>query len=160
MQTESKIRALLVLLVILIAATPACRAAQPSAPQFSSAQVVREIVDPSSGARWMLLRDIDRPGGPGRLVLVSSTISVSRGSERKGDPAVLGPAPVPPMIHAGEEMTVEENSPVVASILQGVALGPAAIGSPFNVRLHIGGKVVRVVALAPGQAVLEPEGQR
>ena len=56
-------------------------------------------------------------------------------------------------------MVVEEHTAVVDARLEAVALGPAAIGSPFEVRLKIGGKVVRVVALAPGRAALAPQAE-
>jgi flagella basal body P-ring formation protein FlgA len=62
-----------------------------------------------------------------------------------------------PVIRAGERLVVEENSKFIEARLQGVALNPAPIGSVFDVRLSIGGKVVRVVALGPGRAVLQPE---
>jgi hypothetical protein len=40
-----------------------------------------------------------------------------------------------------------------------VALGPATIGSSFDARLKIGGRVVRVLALATGRAAFKPEGE-
>jgi flagella basal body P-ring formation protein FlgA len=52
---------------------------------------------------------------------------------------------------------VEESSPVVEARLEAVALGPAVVGSAFNVRLKIGGKIVRALALAPGRAALALE---
>jgi hypothetical protein len=35
-------------------------------------EIVREIDDPHSGDRWLLIRNARVPGGPGRLVLVSA----------------------------------------------------------------------------------------
>jgi hypothetical protein len=40
-----------------------------------------------------------------------------------------------------------------------IALELAAIGSSFHVRLRIGGKVVRVVALAEDRAAFEQEAE-
>jgi flagella basal body P-ring formation protein FlgA len=62
-----------------------------------------------------------------------------------------------PVIRAGERLIVEESTAVVDARLEAVALGPAAIGSPLNVKLAIGGKVVRAVALAPGRAAFQAE---
>lgn len=60
-----------------------------------------------------------------------------------------------PAIHPGERLIVEENTSVVEARLEAVALGPAAIGAPFDARLAIGGRVVRVVALGAGRARIQ-----
>jgi hypothetical protein len=116
----------------------------------ASGEIVREIDDPHTGNRWLLMRDPSHPGGPGRLVAVAS---VRIRSSREGP----GVEPLRPVIHSGERLIVEENTAVVEARLEAVALGPAVIGSPLDVRLRIGGKVVRAVALAPGRASLQPE---
>jgi hypothetical protein len=129
--------------------------AQASALPFVPAQVVREIDDPHSGARWLLLRDADHPGGPGHLIQVSLVKSeFSHGKLTSPVPAP-GPATTRPLIRAGDSLIVEENTALAEARLEAVALGPAVLGSRFDVRLKIGGKVVRAVALAPGRAVLQ-----
>jgi flagella basal body P-ring formation protein FlgA len=60
------------------------------------------------------------------------------------------------VIRAGDRLIVEENTAVVEARLEAVALGAAAPGSTFNVRLRIGGRVLRAVALGPGRAALAP----
>jgi len=105
-------------------------------------QPIREIDDPHSGARWMLLRNSEYPAGPGRLVLAGGP-SLSRRDE--GTPQRL-------IIRAGDRLIVEESTPVVEARLEAIALGPAGPGSAFDVRLKIGGRIARVVALAPGRA--------
>ena len=55
---------------------------------------------------------------------------------------------------------VEEHTPVVDARLEAVALNPAMAGSVFNVRLSVGGRTMRAVALGPGRAVLEGETRR
>ena len=65
--------------------------------------------------------------------------------------------PALPVIHAGDRLIVEENSSVVEARLEAVALGPAAVGSLLQARLRIGGRVVRVVALASGRAEFQSE---
>jgi hypothetical protein len=122
-----------------------------------SSQIVREIDDPHLGTRWLLMRDPVHPAGPGRLVMISlvrGTVQV----RQTGAPASEVIAnPLQPVIHAGDRVIVEENSPVVEARLEAVALGPAALGSALEVRLKIGGLVVRAIARGPGRAALQPE---
>jgi hypothetical protein len=137
-------------------------------------EVVREIDDPPTGARWLLVRGSIHPGGPGRMILAlaprgqalnaagggvgnailsDTRIEIKSGSEQL--PAESAPAQ--PVIRAGDRLIVEENTPVVESRLEAVALNPAAIGSGLRVRLAIGGKVVRAVAVAAGRATFLAE---
>jgi hypothetical protein len=120
---------------------------------LAGGEIVREIDDPNSGARWLLERNGDHPGGPGLLVLV----------EAGRNPAPRDKAVEPTqvelrsVIRAGERLIVEENTPVVEARLEAVALGPAVLGSVLEARLKIGGRVVRAVALGPGRAELQPQ---
>jgi hypothetical protein len=114
-------------------------------------EIIREIDDPHTGGRWLLMPDPVHPAGPGRLVLAGE---VHLAIPRPGALAVEQPRRV---IRAGDRLIVEENSAVVEARLEAVALGPAVIGSTLDVRLEIGGKVVRAVALAPGRAVFLAE---
>jgi len=121
--------------------------------------ILREIDDPHSGARWLLLMDAHHPGGPGRLVLadaMGNTLSPSRRDGKKAEDHIQ------PVIHAGEKLILEEHSPVVDARLDAIALNPAAVGGMLRVRLVIGGSVVRALAVAPGCAILTQEkgGQR
>jgi hypothetical protein len=134
----------------VLASSPRLARVQASVP----GEGVREIDDPHTGARWLLMRDSSHPGGPGRMVQVKSV----------GDPVLQNKTAVEPhrvelrpVLHAGERLIVEEDTPLVEARLEAVALGPADLGSALDVRLKIGGKVVRAVALAPGRAVLQPE---
>jgi hypothetical protein len=121
--------------------------------------VVREIDDPHTGDRWMLVRDPVHPGGPGRLVLVPDMNGI-----RHDKIAVAPPTPEPGssstpgrlVIRAGDKLIVEEHSAVVDARLEGTALGPAIGGAFLKVRLSIGGKVVRAKAVGPALAVLLP----
>jgi hypothetical protein len=119
-------------------------------------EIVREIDDPHTGDRWLLMRDPSHPGGPGRLVLAESAGNQAR--QRQAG-AELSQVELRPVIRAGERLIVEENTPVVEARLEAVALGPAVVGSPLDVRLRIGGRVVRAVALAPGRAAFQPESE-
>jgi hypothetical protein len=125
-------------------------------------EVVREIDDPHNGARWLLMRDSSHPGGPGRMVPGGEPRGKALNHVRKGAGTVTaqyqpGSAPVQPVIRAGDRLIVEENTAVAQAWLEAVALGPAAVGSPLDARLAIGGRVVRVVALAAGRAALPAE---
>lgn len=113
---------------------------------------IREIDDPSSGARWMLYRADG--GGPGRLVLVTVPTS-EHGRAESARPIV--PRPV---IHAGDRIVLVEHTPVVDASLEATALGPAAAGSEMRVRLAIGGRIVPAIALGPGRAEIQPVEER
>jgi len=119
-------------------------------------EIVREIDDPHTGDRWLLVRNDQAPGGPGRLVLVAAHRIVSaetfvRAANRASEAVAV------PVIRSGDRLIVEEHTAVVDAVLEARAMKPAATGAIFEVRLTIGGKVVRAVALAPGRAALLPE---
>jgi hypothetical protein len=124
-----------------------------SSSAVSGGEVVREIDDPRNGDRWLLMRDPKHPGGPGLLRLVSA----ARFTTSQAGPSLAGQAPI---IRAGDRVLVEEKTAVAEARLEAVALGPAWQGSSFNVRLTIGGKVLRVLAAAAGRAALEKEVER
>lgn len=115
--------------------------------------IVREIDDPHTGDRWLLMRNGQFPGGPGRLVLARAHFDATGASARLTGQADKGQ--VIPVIHAGDRLIVEEHTAVVDAVLEARALNPATAGAPLDVRLTIGGSVVRVVALGPGHAVLQ-----
>ena len=122
-------------------------------PGVHPPDVFREIDDPHSGVRWLLLRDAKNPGGPGRMVRTGSSSLSQSGQEKR---KVGTETPLVPVIRPGDKLIVEEHTATVEAHLEGVALGTARAGSPLEVRLRIGGKVVRAVALAPGRAALVP----
>jgi flagella basal body P-ring formation protein FlgA len=79
---------------------------------------------------------------------------------KRGTP-MMGREVQHPVIRSGDRLVVEESSAVVEARLEAVALGPAAEGAEFRVRLAIGGKVVLAVALGPGHAAFaDPAGKR
>ena len=115
---------------------------------------LRVIDDPHLGDRWLLCRDPDHPGGPGRLLRVTvlrpERMRLSQAGVLEGDQAA-----VRPVIYAGDRLVIEENSAVVEARLGAVALETAAAGSVFRARLEIGGKVVRAIALGAGRAAFQ-----
>jgi hypothetical protein len=122
--------------------------------------VLREIDDPSTGARWLLVRDPAHPEGPGRMVL-SALSSVGEGSAAADSTrermSIASGQARHFVIRAGDALLVEEHSAAVDAQLEAVALGPAVLGAEFRARLRIGGKVVRVSALGPGRATFVDE---
>jgi hypothetical protein len=130
---------------------------------------MREIVDPHNGMHWLLLRQNTLPGGPGRLVLVAGHREGSvalPGAQRVGSllgtQSSLSPGTqmdlnmrALPVIRSGDRLTVEEHTAHVDAVLEGRAMGAAAVGAVLEARLTIGGGVVRVVALGPGRATMQ-----
>lgn len=117
-------------------------------------KILREIDDTQIGNRWLLVRDEAHPGGPGRLVLVAAERNEQDGVLRtsaaeSGKPRIV--------VRAGDRLIVEEHTARVDATLEARALASAAQGSALKARLAVGGKVVRVVALGPGRAALQPE---
>jgi hypothetical protein len=121
-------------------------------------RALREIDDPKTGTRWLLVRDERRPAGPGRLIQAATREGHSGGqsgglaAETVSSAKILAPLPV--VIRSGDRLVVEEHSSVIAMQLEAVALGPATEGKTLDARLKVGGKVVRVVALGAGRARL------
>ncbi len=127
-----------------------------SAPAGS--QLVREVDDPATGQRWLLLRNERDPGGPGRMVLAGVEVGVDGADGRLARTRSRGDETLAlPVIRSGERLVVEEHTAILDAVLEARALKAAARGSTFPVRLTIGGRVVRVVALGPGRAELTAE---
>jgi len=128
--------------------------------------------------RWLLVRDPSHPGGPGRMIPIAELKSMelksmelkSRGLECKDRErnsiarsnflaAEPVSAPLRLLVHAGDRLIVEEHSQVVDARLEAVALQAASAGLELNVRLKIGGKVVRATLLDRGRATLLAENE-
>ena len=129
---------------------------QVSMNPSAGGDLVREIDDPHTGDRWLLIRNDANPGGPGRFTLITAGQTPAGGGlARPVQP--MTPVHFQPVIRSGDRLIVEEHTAVADARLQARALNSAALGSVFTVRLAIGGRVVRVVALGPGRAALQPE---
>ena len=135
----------------------------PSTAQPPDDEIYREIDDANTGDRWLLSQDGANPAGPGRMVRIESPASSLKGGTSR-DPAQLAAAAghaarLQPVIHAGDALLVEEHTAVADAWLEALALANAVVGAEFKARLRIGGKVVRVVAVAKGRAILAPESE-
>jgi len=134
-------------------------AALAARPEPVGNELIREIDDPHSGARWLLYRDRAHPEGPGRLVLTGagqdSTSHIGAdhlwASHLEASQTGLRPQPT---IRSGDAVVLEEDSPVASARLQAVALNMAERGSPLRIRLQIGGRVVDAIAEGPGRVSL------
>lgn len=137
-------------------------APDPSNARADTINTFRLIRDPHTGMRWLLERDAGNPAGPGRMVLLTRHDGAQFESVTAKRRAPMMSREVQhPVIRSGDRLVVEESSAVVEARLEAVALGPAAEGAEFKVRLAIGGKVVQVVALGPGRAAFAaPEGKQ
>jgi len=150
-------RGMLVVAVTAFAFAGLVSAAQtaPVPSVVPSGEVLREIDDPHNGDRWLLTRDSRHPGGPGLLLLVSAAQPIPAPAAAnplsQSQPDQQSPAPI---IHTGDRVIVEEDTPVASSRLEAVALNQARSGAMFNARLVLGGRIVRASALAAGRAAL------
>lgn len=126
------------------------RIAASPARTAESERLLREIDDPSSGTRWLLVSDQTNPGGPGRLEPAPAGKDPGAAERRTNAPRIGQNR----MIRPGDKLTVEEHSSTTDAYLEGVALEPAGPGAALKVRLSIGGRVVRAVAVEPGRARL------
>jgi len=136
----------------ILITSPAPGSGQNPAPE----EIVREIDDPHTGDRWLLMRGRGSSGGPGRLVLAGSHRDATGGAT--GRTAIQADdVRLIPVIRTGDRLIVEEHTAVVDAVLEARALQPSATGGELDVRLTIGGNVVRAVALGPGRAALLTE---
>lgn len=124
--------------------------APKTAADNSAIRLITEIDDVQLSTRWILRGDPAHPGGPG----VMTPERYSKGVFRNTSSLAVAAQPV---IHGGDQVIVEEKSAVVEARLVAIALGSATAGTSFQARLQIGGKVVRVMALGDGRAMLVPE---
>ena len=166
MSWHSRTSRISVCLAALTAIFAAARASgADGAGEMKKEQAIRVIQDPHTGMRWLLERTPNNPGGPGRMVLLPHGQTVLPNGQTAEEASVdsgsgrgRGKTIARSIIRAGDLLVVEEHSEVVDARLEAVAMGSAGKGASFNVRLSIGGKVVRAIAVGPGHAVLAPSG--
>ena len=154
----SRIEAVLVMLLapgcVLAQSIASAQLGANGAPRGSEA--IREVYDAGTGNRWLLVRDLAQPAGPGRFLLVSGPGKDGMNevdSKTETQPA-SSTVSIRPVIRSGDAVLVEESTPTVEMRLEGVALAPARVGAELNVRLKVNGSVVRTVALAQGHVTL------
>ena len=117
---------------------------------LGSAPILREIRDPHTGSRWMIVANKNHPGGPGQMFVATAATDARSTAEEETKTVI---------IHPGDRLVVEEHTFHSDARLEAVALSAAQVGSRFDVRLQIGRKVVRVMALGPGRAAFLERGE-
>ena len=145
---------------------------QPAAAEIQTVghldpgSIAREIDDPSSGARWVLIRGSGNPGGPGRLVQITGLMTgLVSGPVSSKDVSTVSPTlrEIPtassyiPVVRAGDTLVLEEHTGVADTRLEGIALGPARLGAVLRARLKLGGRIVHAIATGPGHATFAPD---
>ncbi len=161
MKTEWANTAPLLLLMAFCATSAWAQGVVGEPQKTADTDAIRVIQDPHTAMRWLLERNPACPGGPGRMVLLSQ----KEGSQLGSVSMVNGMATInrntqPPVIRSGDRLVVEENSALVEARLEAVALGSAVEGAEVRVRLAIGGRVLRAVALGPGRAAFAANAGR
>lgn len=138
--------------IMAIHAQPASKPpASPASGAADPASVLRDIYDPSSGARWLLVRDPAHPGGPAKLLLLgASAAPVDRipGTRIPSRDSLI------PAILAGDEITLEVHSGAADGWLEAVALNPARLGASVQVRVKIDGRTLPAIAAGHRRATL------
>ena len=120
----------------------------------AAGEIRREIADPCLRSHWLLIIDPAHPGWPGRLILKESNEGT------RNDTAKSPPATVPIAIRAGEQVSVNQSSPILHAQFQAIALQSAPVGQVLKVRLIAGsnkpfdaqGVVISVLAAGVKQA--------
>jgi hypothetical protein len=157
MKTEcAKTAALLLMMICGVARTRAQDLAASGWQKATGTNAVRVIQDPHTSLCWLLERDPARSGGPGRMVLLgqqersqSNSISIAKANTKNFTKIN---ASIFPVIRSGDRLILEKNSAIVEARLEAFALGSATAGAELNVRLAIGGRILRARAIAPGLA--------
>lgn len=148
------------LVALPLVAQKSAASAEPAAVVASNSgpiEVLRVIEDPANGVRWFLLRDATHPGGPGRLVR-----EIDLAESKPAGPADASPSKPAivtrqqPVIRGGDKLIVEEHTAIADAVFEAIAVTPAVLGAPLDVRLRLGGKVVRAYAAGPGRASMQP----
>lgn len=115
--------------------------------------VIRSIEDPATHQSWLVVRDKRRPAAPARLVGPRAfPESESRSTEESR--VLLRAQLTRKVIHSGDSLIVDQHTSVVDARFEATALSAAEKGQLLTVRLKIGGRIFRVVAVAPGRAEL------
>jgi hypothetical protein len=151
-------RAALLALCVCAIMAPVPAAFADGSAEAGNASVVRTIRDPHTGLCWIVTREAGATGGPGRMVQAVDKECTSKPLKQNiKQNAETEYNLQTPAIRPGDRLVVEENSARVEARLSAIALAAAKVGSSFNVRLAIGGKTLRVIALGPGRAAIVPE---
>ena len=169
MTHEARALKLISALLLVLAACPGCEAKPSSCMKKNSCVspsqagrnevcrgVIKSLEDRATGQQWFLMRDPGHPAGPARLVQrshcssSSSKEDVSPDSQWRPNQTERSKR----VIHAGQNVVVYDLSPNVKAEFEAIAVSSASLGQTFNVRLQVGGHLMRAVATSPARAEL------
>jgi hypothetical protein len=120
-----------------------------TAQSTAGGKIVNERTDRSTGARWVLMRDVEHPAAPAHWVLADAGKEKAGAGSKATEPKLA--------IHPGDKIVVEEETTVLNAWLEATALTGAENGGELRARMKIGGRIFAVRAIAPGTAELEEE---
>ena len=120
-------------------------------------RVVGYLDDSILPKRWAVMQDDTHPEAPRTLVPVDSAISVTRTHGENNLPNSDGSKNV---IHAGDVLTLLDDSPTLHLQLAAVAIESAAQGGRLRVRLVKGGAILSGIALSPHRVRLQSIAKR
>jgi hypothetical protein len=132
-------------------ASAQCRAIEPARVPVDS-RSVRSLEDRGTGQRWLLLAPDRFPGGPGTWI----SWDERRNAGHVRPEAALA-LPVAVIVHSGDRLSLVDSTGMAKALFDAVALGPAAIGQSFPVRLIATGHTLRAVATGHGCAEIAPQ---
>ncbi|WP_348261388.1 hypothetical protein P8935_16480 [Telmatobacter sp. DSM 110680] len=114
---------------------------------------LRELEDPGTHQRWLLVRDMDRATGPALFVRESrhSECAFFAAKEMNVTP-LRGQLSSLPVIHAGDQIILSEHGINSDAELEATALDTGAAGDSLRVRIKFGGRTVRAIAATRGHA--------
>ncbi len=118
-------------------------------------RVVSYLDDSILPKRWAVMQDDTHPEAPRTLVPVDSAISRTHGENNL--PNSDGSKNV---IHAGDVLTLLDDSPTLHLQLAAVAIESAAQGGRLRVRLVKGGAILSGIALSPHRVRLQSIAKR
>jgi hypothetical protein len=114
--------------------------------QQSGKRVVGYLDDSLLPKRWAIVRDDEHPEAPRTLVPVASPLAAVK------HPGAMKPATAHPqqnVVHAGDRLTLLDDSATLHLQLAAVAIENAVEGEQLRVRLVQGGAILSAVVLSP-----------
>jgi hypothetical protein len=120
--------------------------------QQGNKRVVGYRDDAILAKRWAVLQDDDHPEAPHTLVSVTPP---SGGTQSQDGPTPTASGNRQSVVHAGDLLTLFEDSPTLHLELAAVAIESAAQGGHLRVRLVRGGAILNGVVLSPHRVKLQ-----
>jgi hypothetical protein len=124
--------------------------------QQSGKRVVGYLDDAILPRRWAILQDDTHPEAPHTLVPAGTSTEVTRSQGANELPNTSGQQKV---VHAGDLLTLYDDSPTLHLQLAAVAIESATLGGKLRVRLVQGGTILSGVVLSPRRVKLQSSAE-